>query len=307
MGRRLHTFAKRARIRGLIVGCGYVGKRLAERLANHWDLHAIVRSESSARNMPGLALTPIDLDVCELPPELVRAARNAMVLYLVPPPGQGVSDSRLERFLGSLGSAVPAMILYMSTTGVYGDCGGSLVNEQSPTRPGNDAARRRVAAEDCVAQFCDANRCRSVVFRVPGIYGPGRLPIARLTRGEPIIRPQDAPPGNRIHVDDLVSACVAAAQQPVSGTFNISDGNHASSTAFIEATASLAGLPPPQQIPVAEARGQISPGMLSFLCESRRVDNRRMLEELNFPLRYADYRIGIRASLSEATTPVDKQ
>jgi len=134
---------------------------------------------------------------------------------------------------------------------------------------------------------------------VPGIYGPGRLPLDRLRRGDPAIRPEDAGPGNRIHVDDLVTACVAALERPVRGIFNVTDGDHASATEFAQRTAALAGLAPPPLIALAEAQGRISPGMLSFLVESRRVDNRRMREELGVEPRYARLDAGIVASLAE--------
>jgi len=141
---------------------------------------------------------------------------------------------------------------------------------------------------------------RWVVLRVPGIYGPGRLPLERLRRGEPALRPEDAGPGNRIHVDDLVSACVAALERPVEGVFNVSDGNPATTTEFLQRTAALAGLPPPPLVALSDAPGRVSPGMLAFLRESRRIDNRRMVEQLGVRPRYARLDDGIAASLVDA-------
>ncbi len=300
MERGLHDSTQLASTRALVVGFGYVGKRLAQRVGTRWSVRGIVRSEASAARTPEFPIAPLDLDHSGLPPGWIDAVNGAALIYLAPPPPVGVSDSRLQRFLDSTGPAAPGMVLYMSTTGVYGDCGGETVNEQSSVRPGSDAARRRVAAEQIATRFCDQRSCRCVVFRVPGIYGPQRLPTERLLRGEPAIRPAEAPPGNRIHVDDLVSACIAAVEQPVHGIFNIGDGNHASSTAFMQTTARLAGLPEPRLISMAEAGGQLSPGMMSFLRESRRVETRRMREELDFQLRYEDFGEGIAASLSQA-------
>jgi nucleoside-diphosphate-sugar epimerase len=187
----------------------------------------------------------------------------------------------------------------MSTTGVYGDTGGELVTEDTAVAPANDRSRRRVAAERMTMDWCASRGVRCVILRVPGIYGPGRLPLERLRRDEPAIRPEDAGPGNRIHVDDLVAACVAAIERPVTGVVNVCDGDYSSTTVFLQRTAALAGLPPPRLVSMAEARGRISPGMLAFLVESRRVDNRRMRDELGVQLAYPTLDAGITASLAE--------
>jgi nucleoside-diphosphate-sugar epimerase len=138
-----------------------------------------------------------------------------------------------------------------------------------------------------------------VILRVPGIYGPHRLPLDRLRRSEPALRPEDAGPGNRIHVDDLVTACIAALERPVRGAFNVGDGDHSSTTVYLQKTAELAGLPAPELVSLAEARGRISPGMLAYLVETRRVDTRRMREELGVRPRYSRLEDGIAASLAE--------
>jgi nucleoside-diphosphate-sugar epimerase len=192
------------------------------------------------------------------------------------------------------------VLVYVSTTGVYGDTGGATVDERSPLVPGNDRARRRVAAEAAATAWCAARGVRCVVLRVPGIYGPHRLPLERLERGEPAIRPEEAGPGNRIHVDDLVASIVAAIDQPAAqGAYNVTDGDHSSTTDYLQATALAAGLPAPALVSKAEAAARISPGMLAFLLESRRVDNRRLREDLGVRLTYPDMRGGIRASLAE--------
>jgi nucleoside-diphosphate-sugar epimerase len=190
-------------------------------------------------------------------------------------------------------------MVYISTTGVYGDAAGAMVDETTPVAPGTDRARRRVAAERAVQSWCAAREVRCAILRVPGIYGPQRLPLERLQRREPALRPEDAGPGNRIHVDDLVTACAAALERPAHGVFNVSDGNPATTTEFLQRTAALAGLPAPPLVAFAEATGRISSGMLAFLRESRRVDNRRMRQELGCEPRYANLDDGIAASLAE--------
>ena len=291
--------------RCLVAGCGYTGARLARRLQQErWTVSALARSDAAAASLEraGLAAVRVDLDAEASPGTLAAvaaAAADAAIAYLVPPPDGGSSDPRLERFLAAIGTARPRVLLYMSTTGVYGDTGGATVTEASPLAPGNDRSRRRVAAELAAQAWCAGRGVRCVVLRVPGIYGPHRLPLERLRRGEPALRPEDAGPGNRIHVDDLVTACVAALERPVSGAFNVTDGDCATTTEFLLRTAALAGLPPPPLVALADATGRISPGMLAFLRESRRVDNRRMREELGVELRYARLEDGIAASLAE--------
>jgi nucleoside-diphosphate-sugar epimerase len=137
-----------------------------------------------------------------------------------------------------------------------------------------------------------------VVFRVPAIYGPHRLPLDRLRRGEPVLRPEDSGPGNRIHVDDLVAACQAALTRPVAGLFNLVDGQPESMATFTTRVAILAGLPVPRQVSWAEAERVMSPGLLAFLRESRRVMTRRAMD-LGWTPRYGNPSDGIRASLLE--------
>jgi nucleoside-diphosphate-sugar epimerase len=289
----------------LIVGCGYVGTRLARREAGRRPLLALVRSgrsESSLR-AADIRASCIDLDGTPDPalqPQLAAAAERAAVIYLAPPPDSGTTDPRLAAFLEQISAAQPAVLVYVSTTGVYGDAGGALVDENTPLAPANDRARRRVAAECTARAWCARHELRCVILRVPGIYGPDRLPLERLQRSEPALHEDEAGPGNRIHVDDLVTAILAAVDQPsAQGIYNVVDGDHSSTTAYLQLTADAAGLPPPPLVSRAEALQRIPPGMLSFLLESRRVESRRMRDELGVRLQYPTLRSGIVASLAE--------
>ncbi len=289
----------------LIVGCGYVGSRLARRESGRRPLLALVRSDRSETDLrsAGVRTLRMNLDAAAdaaLQPVLAAAADQAAVVYLAPPPDSGTTDPRLESLLSQIGGATPAVFVYISTTGVYGDAGGGLVDESTPVAPANDRSRRRVAAEAMAQAWCAARGVRSVILRVPGIYGPDRLPLERLRRHEPALREDEAGPGNRIHVDDLVAAIVAAIDHPsAQGVFNVTDGDHASTTAFLQLTAAAAGIEPPVLISKAAAREQIPAGMLSFLLESRRVDNRRLLRELGVQLQYPTPASGVLASLAE--------
>jgi nucleoside-diphosphate-sugar epimerase len=166
--------------------------------------------------------------------------------------------------------------------------------------PGNDRSRRRVAAEGTARGWCAARGVRCVILRVPGIYGPHRLPLERLHRNEPALRDEDAGPGNRIHVDDLAAVIATAIDTPTArGIYNVTDGDPASTTAYLRITAEAAGLAPPRLVSKDEARKVIPAGMLSFLLESRLVDNRRMIDELGVRLQYPTVRSGVLASLAE--------
>lgn len=281
----------------LIVGCGYLGTRLAPRLAARGPVLAWTRLPAHAEALAaaGIPAQAVDLEgpgPIEVPGDL------AAVLYLVPPGSQGTGDVRLRRFLEALPGSLRTLV-YLSTTGVYGPTGGLPVDEASPALPADDASRRRLAAEGLAAAWCGAHGARCVLMRVPGIYGPHRLPLDRLRAGEPVLRPEDSGPGNRIHVEDLAEACLAALERPVSGAVNVGDGDHRSIGAFLELVARLAGLPAPRRVALDEARRVLSPGLLAYLASSRKVLAPRLATELGLVLRYPDPEEGVRASLRD--------
>jgi nucleoside-diphosphate-sugar epimerase len=284
----------------VIIGYGYVGRRLAHGLPG--PVTALVRTAERASELraAGLDAYPVDLDALDGAALLPVDTAGRVLLYLAPPPGPGPEDRRLRGCLAALRGR-PGRVVYMSTTGVYGDAAGRDVDEDSPLVPTTDRARARVDAEEAVRTFCEAAGVEWVILRVPGIYGPGRLPLERLRRGEPVINEAEAGPGNRIHVDDLVRVCVAAgtAAAAANRVYNVGDGNPASATSYFRAVARLAGLPEPPAMSRDEARQQMSPTAWSFLGDSRRVDTQRMQRELGVEIRYRDLEAGIRASLDE--------
>ncbi len=239
-------------------------------------------------------LTIFDLDTAaSLPVQL--PARYA-VLYTIPPGGDP-PDDRLQRLLSMLVPA-PQRFVYISTTGVYGDCGGATVTEATPVNPSGERAARRIAAEAALTDWADRSGSELLVLRVPGIYGPGRLGIERLRAGMPLLTERDASPGNRIHVDDLASCCVAAlSSRTPAGIYNVGDNDHRSATWFSKEVARQAGLALPPEISRDDANEQFSSARLSFLADSRRVDTTRMRTVLGVVPRYANPVDGIRASL----------
>lgn len=289
----------------LIVGAGYTGRRVARRLAGQGDaVLCFTGSDESAAALEkaGIPAAAVDLDAAHALPDLPDAPLR--VLYLVPP-AEGEGDPRLRRLL-SLLPRRPERFVLASTSGVYGDCGGALVDEARPAAPGTERARRRLAAETTLQQWADEQAVSRAVLRIPGIYGPGRLPLEAIRSGQPVIREADASPGNRIHVDDLVRVCVATLDPAApGGIYNVADGSGESSGTFFRRIAKAAGLPEPPAISRQEARRQMSPMRYSFLAESRRLDTRRLRQALAVELAYDDPAAGIRASLEEAGTQED--
>jgi len=285
----------------LIAGCGYVGQRLALQLQSRYDVTGLVRSAERVAELQSLGVRALAIDLDRVRPgtTIPESLDLEAIVYLTPPPVLGESDLRLDRFL-QLASVPPHTFVYMSTTGVYGDTAGAIVDESSVVQPRTDRARRRISAEEMTRVWCTERRVRRVVLRVPGIYGPDRLPLERLRHFEPVVREREAGINNRIQVDDLVEACTCAiTNSEARGVYNVTDGRPLSSTTFINMVAKAAGLPPPPQVSMEEAQLTFSPERLSFLNESRRVGNDRMLKHLGVKLRYADLEAGIRASLDE--------
>jgi len=284
----------------VIAGCGYVGERLARVLPGR--TLALVRSEQRAGELSaaGIETARVDLDALAGGDTLPADTAGCVLFYLAPPPGEGPTDPRLRGLLQAL-AGKPSRIVYMSTTGVYGDAAGARVDESSPVNPATDRARARLDAERAVQDWAAENGSEWVVLRVPGIYGPGRLPLERVRRRQPAIRESEAGPGNRIHVEDLVRVCIAAGTSPAAAnrTYNVGDGNHASTTEYFRTVARLTGLAPPPEVSREEARHSMTPTAWSFLGDSRRVDTSRLERELGVQIRYRDLEEGVRASLQQ--------
>jgi len=273
----------------LVAGTGYTGRRVLERLPVGSTIGLSRSSFDTDR-----PLKRFDLDTTSVLP--IELPSRYCAVYTIPPRGVP-PDERLQRFLPMLVPS-PLRFVYISTTGVYGDCGGSTVTESTPVKPSNERAERRVAAEALLTAWADRNGCQLIVLRAPGIYGPGRLGIERIQARMPVLSEADANPGNRIHVDDLASCCLAALSSGVpAGIYNVGDDDHRSSTSFTGEVARQLGLPPPPQISRKAANETFSPQRLAFMTESRRVDTSKMREVLGVTPRYANPEDGIRASL----------
>ncbi len=273
----------------IVVGVGYTGSRVLERCKT---ARGFTRSPA-----PSFAERTKLLDLDKPITHSLSLPQQYSLLYTVEPAAQATPDPRLTHLLAAL-SPLPQRFVLISTSGIYGDCGGKLVNENHLPQPQSARAARRVAAEKQVTEWAKRNGVSLCILRVPGIYGPGRLGLDRLENAAPAIREEDAFPGNRIHVDDLVSCCIAALDPTIpAGIYNVSDGDHRSSTWFSAEVARQAGFAPPPVISRREAQKAFSPLRYSFFCESRRLDTSRMRDLLGVKPMYGNPADGIRASL----------
>jgi len=281
----------------LIVGCGYIGERVAARLlAKNEAVTGVVRSSERAEKLRsvGVSVIQCDLDLTQLPS---ASTQGESIFYFAPPPAKGVCDTRMQAFIDGLASSgQPARIIYISTTGVYGDCHGDWVDETWPARPQVDRARRRWDAEQLLQKWAKSTGAEVVILRVAGIYGPGKLPLARLKKDLPMVAEAEAPWTNRIHADDLVTTCLAAMQRGKNGeVYNVCDGVPGNMTDYFNRVADMANLPRPPVISAELAATELSPGLLSYLAESRRLSNKKLLEHLAVTLRYRSLREGLPA------------
>ncbi|MDM4765444.1 SDR family oxidoreductase [Pelomonas sp. SE-A7] len=288
------------RPRLLIVGCGDVGLRVLRLLGPRWQVFALSSSADRLAALRAAGAKPLlgDLD---RPETLGRLAGLAdRVLHLAPPPGSGDTDSRTRHLLQALARRdAPRSLVYVSTTGVYGDCQGARFDETRALAPATNRARRRVDAERQLRAF--GQRFGSVVslLRVPGIYGADREgghPRERLLAGTPVLRREDDVYTNHIHADDLARACVAALFRGLpQRTVHVCDDTKLLMGDYFDLAADLCGLPRPARISRAEAVAQMNPVRLSFLSESRRLANDRLKLELGLRLRYPTVREGLLA------------
>lgn len=220
-----------------------------------------------------------------------------LLFWFAPPPAQGTTDQRLRGWLAVQRGHI-GRVVYISTSGVYGDCQGRWIDEDEPLKPRTDRARRRVDAETALLQWAPERSTDVVLLRVPGIYGPGRLPASRLRGITAVLRVEDSPFSNRIHADDLAAAALHAAGRGVAGAaYNIADGQPTTMADYFIRAAHLLGLPQPEQVDLTRARAVFTPAMWSFMEESKRLSTRRMREQLGFVPHYAGLEEGLSSCL----------
>ncbi|MDP9142436.1 MAG: NAD-dependent epimerase/dehydratase family protein [Pseudomonadota bacterium] len=283
--------------RSLIAGCGDIGLRVAERLTRiggeGGEVTAIVRTpqKQAALAAVGASALLADLD------QPTSVGDWPWLFWFAPPRAQGESDLRLREWLAVQQGSIERVI-YISTSGVYGDCDGRWIDESEPLKPLATRSIRRADAEAALHDWCAVRDCTTVILRVPGIYGPGRLPLARLRAAEPVMRVADAPFSNRVHADDLADAAILAARHGHAGAaYNIADGHPTTMTDYFLQCAKLLGMPAPEQISRSEAQQRFTPAMWSYMEESKRLRTERARHDLGFVPRYPTLQAGLPGCL----------
>ncbi|OGA17207.1 MAG: NAD(P)-dependent oxidoreductase [Betaproteobacteria bacterium RIFCSPLOWO2_12_FULL_65_110] len=284
------------RKRLLVIGCGDVARRALPHWLGRYEVAALARAPDPALAASGVRLVVGDLDQPGTLAPLAGAAE--LIVHAAPPPQTGTQDVRTRNLLASLaqaqkgGAMLPQRVVYISTSGVYGDCGGDAVDESRPVHAQTDRARRRVDAETVLSGWCGERGIALVILRVPGIYAADRLPLAQLERGAPVLADEDDVYTNHIHADDL-AAILTAGLSSGEGVYNASDDSEMKMGEYFDLVADRMGLPRPPRVRRAEAAGRISPVLLSFMSESRRLVNRRMKDGLGIRLRYPTVHEGV--------------
>jgi nucleoside-diphosphate-sugar epimerase len=275
----------------LIVGHGDVGQRVARLLPPRVRVLALVRDAARVPTLRAQGVQPLRGDLDDAASLRRLAGVATRVLHLAPPPTEGEGDARTAALLRVLARrGAPAALVYASTSGVYGDCGGALIDETRTPRPATARARRRLAAEALVRSFGRTAGVRASLLRIPGIYAPDRAggtPRERLLRGTPVLAAEDDVFTNHIHADDLARACIAALWRgKPQRVVHASDDSQLRMGDYFDLAADLYGLPRPPRVPRAQAAELLAPALLSFMSESRRMRNQRLKRELRLRLHH---------------------
>lgn len=280
----------------LVVGCGDVGMRLLPLFSAHFRMFALTSQASRCAELRAAGAIPVVADL-DNPSSLKRLAGLATwVLHLAPPRAEGECDIRTKNLLAILPDK--SRLVYVSTTGVYGDCGGAYFDETRPVAPHNARAQRRVAAEQTLRAWAGRTGSCLSILRVPGIYASNRLPLERLQKGTPALNDGDDVYTNHIHADDLAHLIrLALFRARPSRIYHAVDDSQLKMGAYFDLVADAFQMSRPPRLPRAELARQVSPALLSFMSESRRMANRRIKSELGIRLTYPTVADGVAAAL----------
>jgi nucleoside-diphosphate-sugar epimerase len=284
----------------LIVGCGDVGLRVLPLVAGRWLVRVLTSSPGRVDALRRAGAVPLVGDL-DCPDTLGRLGGLAdAVLHLAPPPSSGSRDTRSEHLARALmRGGRTRRLVYMSTSGVYGDAGGARFDETRAVAPASARGGRRVAAETLWRWFGRSTGAAVTILRVPGIYALDRVggdPRERLKRGSPVLSADDDVYTNHIQADDLARACVAALFRGLpQRVLHASDDTELKMGDYFDLAARLCDLPPPPRVPRSDAGQSLSATQLSFMSESRRLDNTRLKRELRLQLRHPTVLEGLTA------------
>ncbi|MBC3871563.1 SDR family oxidoreductase [Undibacterium oligocarboniphilum] len=286
---------KWGRPRLLIIGCGDVGMRLLPLVRDTFRVYAVTSQPARCAELRAAGAVPVVADL-DQPDTLQRLAGLAhYIVHLAPPRAEGSGDQRTRHLTAILPDQ--SRLVYVSTTGVYGDCAGARLDETHPVRPQNARAVRRVAAERWLRRWALQSQSQLAILRVPGIYATDRLPLERLEKATPALTEADDVYTNHIHADDLARlirlALFRARPQRI---YHAVDHSELKMAEYFDLVADAMEMPRPPRLPRAELAQQVSPVLLSFMSESRRLDNRRLHQELRMQLTYPQVADGIAAA-----------
>lgn len=287
------------RPRLLIVGCGDVGMRLLPLVRDHFRVFAVTSNPDRCAELRAAGAVPVVADL-DAPHTLARLSRLApLVVHMAPPKGEGALDTRTRHLVQALGRGT--RLVYLSTSGVYGDCHGDLVLETRTVAPHNPRARRRVDAERTLRAWGRRSSSHVAIIRVPGIYAADRLPLKRLADNAPALREEDDVFTNHIHADDLAQIVALALFRSRPGrVYHAVDDTRMKMAEYFDVVADAFQVPRVPRLARAELAQQASPVTMSFMSESRRLDNGRIKGELGMRLRYPDVTVAVRAMTAQA-------
>jgi len=285
----------------LIVGSGDVARRILSQLAQRARVYALLRDAGRAADWRNAGATPVLADLDDRASLQRLAGLADCILHLAPPPGTGCRDTRTRNLLAALskGKSLPRSLVYVSTTGVYGDCGGAVIDETRGLKPESERAARRVDAERSLRAWGRRNGVIVSILRAPGIYAADRLPLERLHKGTPALVSEDDVFTNHIHAADLAAACIAAMHLGrTNRAYNVVDDTDMKMAEYFDRVADAFGLPKAPRLTRDDAERVLSPIQMSFMRESRRIGNWRLKNELNLRLAFPSVDDGIAEALA---------
>ncbi len=275
--------------RWLIVGSGDIARRMVSLMRGPEQLFSLCRDHDGAAQWRSMGAIPLLGDLDQRASLRRLSGLAEVVFHFAPPPLSTLGDPRTGNLIAALerGGSLPQRLIYISTTGVYGDCQGAAIDETRPIHPTTPRARRRADAERRLRAFGVRSGCQVTILRAPGIYAEDRLPLARLQQGGPVPESSADPWTNHIHALDLARAALSAARQGrPNRVYNVVDDTHLRLGDYYEQLACHFDLPLPKRLPIAAIKQQISEVNWSFMAESRQIANTRIKGELNLAWYY---------------------
>ena len=271
----------------ILAGSGYLGDYLINMLIKNNDCQEIIElARTNKKRGKDVVRLARDFDKSTIDLKCVEYGR---IIYMAPPNNDGLKDIRISNFIKNIKSYRIEKIVYISTSGVYGNCQGALVDERQKVSPLTDRAKRRMDAENQLTKYCETEKINLVILRTPGIYGKERLPIKRIVNEEPVIRKEESRVTNLIHVEDLARVVLSASDNDklsMIEIINVGDGNLITSTEFYETVCKVMGVKVNNYITYEEAKEIFTNKRLSFLSESRRLNTDKMFRLMPGCIKY---------------------